>query len=71
MRGVPGPEPFVFENRRSGTVGIGGHVTVLLLLLLPCVCSPFTVAAAAAAAHRSLLYIRHCYYIRAYNNDMV
>jgi len=59
VRGVPGPEPFVFENRRSGTVGIGGHVTVLLLLLLPCVRSPSTAAVTAATAHRSLPYIRH------------
>lgn len=42
VRGVPGPEPFVFENRRSATVGIGRHVTILLLLLLPCVRSPST-----------------------------
>jgi len=70
VRGVPGPEPFVFENRRSGTVGIGGHVTVLLLLLLPCVRSPPTVT--AATAHRSLLYAttRYVYIIMIwYEND--
>lgn len=67
VRGVPGPEPFVFENRRSATVGIGRHVTILLLLLLPRVRSPST-PSSLPSPH----IVRSCIRcIRACNNDVV